>query len=90
MPNIYNVITDIESTVLPDARLSYEVQHRGGDRWIVYVRIPHGAKSAKLEFLIDENPNDPEDVDVAGSVLRHGSINRQTIRIIMNAITERL
>ena len=90
MSNMYNVISDIEATVLPDARLSYEVEHRGDDRWIIYVRIPHGAKSAKLEFLIDQNPNNPEDVDVAGSVLRHGSIKRQTIATLMNAITERL
>jgi len=87
MPNIYNVITDIESIVLPDARLSYEVQHRGEDRWIVYVRIPHGLRSAKLEFLINETL---EGNDVAGSVLRHGSINRRTIATVMNAITERL
>ena len=90
MPNIYNVISDLERYVLPDARLLYQVQHRGDDRWIVYVRIPYAAKSAKLEFLIDQNPNNPEDVDVAGSVLRHGSINRQTIATIMDAIIERL
>jgi hypothetical protein len=90
MPNIHNVISDIKQYVLPDARLSYEVQHRGEDRWIIYVRIPHGAKSAKLEFLIDQNPNNPEDVDVAGSVLRHGSIHRRTIATIMDSIVERL
>ena len=87
MSNMYNVISDIEATVLPDARLSYEVKYRGYDRWIVYVSIPNGAKSAKLEFLIDEGY---DGIDVAGSVLRHGSIHRKTIALVMDSITERL
>ena len=87
MPNLYNVISDIESTIVPDAKLSYEVQHRGEDRWIVYVRIPNGRRSAKLEFLINETL---EGTDVAGSVLHYGSIRRNLVRLIMDTITERL
>ena len=87
MPNIYNIISDIESTILSDARLSYDVQHRGEDRWVVYLRIPNGKRSAKLEFLINETH---DGTDVAGSVLRRGSIKRRIITTVMNSITERL
>jgi hypothetical protein len=87
MPNIYNVISDIESAILPDARLSYDVQHRGEDRWVLYLRIPNGKRSAKLEFLINETEDGP---DVAGSVLRRGSIKRRIISTVMDSIIERL
>jgi hypothetical protein len=90
MANIHNVISDVEQYVLPDVGLKYKVEHRGGDRWIVYVSRGLESKLAKLEFLIDQNPNNPEDTDVAGSVLRHGCISRKMMTTIMDSIVERL
>ena len=90
MANIYNIISDIEQTVFPDAKLKYVVQYRGQQIWVVYVLIPNGVQNAKLEFLIDVNPNNPSDTDVAGSILRYGSVPRYMIETIADAITERL
>jgi hypothetical protein len=90
MANIYNIVSDIERRIFPSSGLVYEVQDRGCNRWIIYVRIPNGLRTAKLEFIIDVNPNDPEDVDVAASILRYGSIPRLVVHTIMDSIMERL
>ena len=90
MANIYNIISDIEQTLFPDAKLKYIVQYRGQQIWVVYVLLPNGLQNAKLEFLIDQNPLNPADTDVAGSILRYGSIPRYMIETIADAITERL
>lgn len=90
MANIYNIISDIEQTVFPDAKLKYIVQYRGQQIWVVYVLLPNGVQNAKLEFLIDQNPLNPSDTDVAGSILRYGSVPRYMIETIADAITERL
>ena len=90
MANIYNIISDIEQTLFPDAKLKYIVQYRGQQIWVVYVLLPNGLQNAKLEFLIDQNPLNPSDTDVAGSILRYGSVPRYMIETIADAITERL
>ena len=84
-----NIINEIEQTVFPDAGLKYKVKYRGQQLWIVYVLIPNGKQNAKLEFLVDENPDDPDDTDVAGSVLRYGSVPKQMVHTIADAIIER-
>lgn len=84
MPNLHNIISDIESRVYRDHDLQYEVHNRGNGRWVVYVSIPNGQRRAKLEFIMYA-----ED-DVAGSVIRYGSIPRRVVATIMDSILERL
>jgi hypothetical protein len=88
MANIYNVVSEVEQTVFPDTGLKYRVQYRGEQIWIVYVDIPNGIQNAKLEFLIDVNPNNPADTDVAGSILRYGSVPKYMIHAIADKIIE--
>ena len=88
--NLYNVIDDIKQTMFPNGEVRFEVQRRNPRRWIVYLTIPHGEGRAKIEFLVDQDPQDPEDVEVLGSVLRHGPISRGTMTRIMDAIVERM
>lgn len=90
MTNIYNIISDIEQTLFPDAKLKYIVQYRGQQIWVVYIEIPDGVQNAKLEFLIDVNPNDPSDTDVAGSIMRYGSVPTYMVERIADTITDRL
>lgn len=91
MPNLHNVIDDIKETMFPRGRAHFEVLHRPTqeepNRWIVYVQIPNGEHRAKLEFLIDQ---EGDDVEVLGSVLRHGSVARRTVALIMDAVLERM
>ena len=94
MPSLHNVIDDIKSSMYPNGEVTFEVLHRPtqeeANRWVVYLSIPNGHRRAKIEFLIDEDPDDPEDADVLGSVLRHGSVSRRTVSLIMDAILERM
>lgn len=94
MPNLHNVIDDIKHAMYPNGEVTFQVVHRPTqeeqNRWIVYVGIPNGQRRAKLEFLVDEAPNNPADADVLGSVLRHGSVSRRTVSLIMDAIVERM
>ena len=94
MPSIINVIDDIKQSMYSNGEVNFEVLYRPTDeepnRWVVYVAIPNGQHRAKLEFLIDEDPNNPEDAEVLGSVLRHGSVSRRTVSLIMDAILERM
>jgi hypothetical protein len=88
--NLRNVVSDLPHQILTSIGLTYEVQERSYSRWIVYVRVPNGTRSAKLEFIIDNDPNYPDDPDIAGSVLRRGSLPRGMIELIMDSILERL
>jgi hypothetical protein len=88
--NLRNIVSDLPQQILTSVGLTYEVDQRGYDRWIVYVRLPNGTRSAKLEFLIDDDEDHPGDPDIAGSVLRRGSIPRSMIELIMDSILERL
>ena len=90
MSNIYNVISEVEQTVFPDTGLKYRVRYRGEQIWVVYVTMPNGVQNAKLEFIIDKNPTDPDDTDVAGSILRYGSVPKYMIHMIADSIVERL
>jgi len=90
MANMYNIVSDIEQTLFLDTGLKYRVQYRGQQIWIVYVEIPNGLQNAKLEFLVDRNPNNPVDTDVAGSILRYGSVPQHMIHAIADRIIERL
>jgi hypothetical protein len=78
----------------PNGDVTFQVLYRPTpeeqNRWIVYIAIPNGEHRAKIEFLIDEDPHNPEDSDVLGSVLRHGSVSRRTVSLIMDAILERM
>ena len=90
MPNIYNVVTDVQQTVLVNNELTYKVQHRGNGRYIVYLGHGGDQRIAKLEFIIYEDPNTPDETDVSGSILRYGTLNRNVVSVIMSAIMERL
>jgi hypothetical protein len=90
MSNLHNIVSDLPTQILTTMGLTYEVQQRGYQRWIVYVRLPNGHRSAKLEFIIDNDLHYPNDPDIAGSVLRRGSIPRHMIELIMDSIIERL
>jgi hypothetical protein len=90
MSNLHNIVSDLQTQILTTMGLTYEVQQRSYERWIVYVRLPNGHRSAKLEFMINNDPNYPNDPDIAGSVLRRGSIPRSMIELIMDSIIERL
>ena len=90
MSNLHNIVSDLSTQILIGVGLMYEVQQRSYERWIVYVRLPNGRRSAKLEFMIDYDENYPNDPDIAGSVLRRGSIPRHMIELIMDSIIERL
>ena len=88
--NLRNIVSDLPQQILTSVGLTYEVEQRDHTRWIVYVRIPNGNRSAKLEFLVDDDEDHPGDPDIAGSVLRRGSIPRSMIELIMDSILERL
>ena len=92
MPNnLRNIVSDLPHQILTSVGLIYEVQQRSPTRWLVYVRLPNGNRSAKLEFIVDEDEDyHPDDPDIAGSVLRRGSIPRSMIELIMDSILERL
>jgi hypothetical protein len=90
MANLHNIVSDLSTQILIGVGVMYDVQQRNEERWIVYVRLPNGRRSAKLEFMIDNDPNYPGDPDIAGSVLRRGSIPRHMIDLIMDSIIERL
>jgi len=90
MSNLHNIVSDLPNQILTTMGLTYEVQQRSYERWIVYVRLPNGHRSAKIEFMIDNDPNFPNDPDIAGSVLRRGCIPRHMIELIMDSIIERL
>jgi len=90
MSNMYNIVSDIEQTMFLDTGLKYRVQYRGENIWIVYVEMPNGLQNAKLEFLVDRHPNNPHDTDVAGSILRYGSVPQHMIHVIADKIIERL
>ena len=89
--HLRNIVSDLPQQILTSVGLIYEVQQRSHTRWIVYVRLPNGNRSAKLEFIVDEDEdNHPGDPDIAGSVLRRGSIPRPMIELIMDSILARL
>jgi len=90
MPNIYNVVTDVQQTVLVSNELTYKVQHRGNGRYIVYLGHGGDQRIAKLELIIDEDPNNPEETDVSGFIIRYGRLSQNVVNTIMDAITERL
>lgn len=94
MPNLYNVVDDIKNAMYPNGEVTFEVLHRPTheepNRWVVYMAIPNGHRRAKVEFLIDEDLDDTEDAEVLGCVLRHGSVSRRTVSLIMDAILERM
>ena len=94
MPNLYNVIDDIKQSMFPNGGITFEIKYRPTNeepnRWIVYIDIANGQTRAKVEFLIDEDPDDVDNTDVLGSVLRHGSVSRQVVSRIMDAIIERM
>ena len=90
MSTLHNIVRDLPNQILIGVGLMYEVQQRSYERWIVYVRLPNGRRSAKIEFMIDYDPNYPNDPDIAASVLRRGSIPRRMIELIMDSIIERL
>ena len=90
MPNLREIVSELPRQILTGVGLQYEVQQRNEERWIVYVHIPNGHRSAKLEFMIDDDPNFPNDPDIAGSVLRRGCIPRHMNELIMDSILERL
>lgn len=87
---MYNILSDIQQTMFPAAKLKYEVRYQEPQLWTVYILIPNGMQTAKLEFLVDQNPNNPDDTDVAGSILRYGSVPSYMVERIADRITDRL
>ena len=90
MPNIYNVVTDVQQNVLVSNELTYKVKYRGNGRYIVYVDHCDAEQNAKLEVIIYEDPNTPDETDVTGSILRYGTLYRNVVSTVMSAIMERL
>jgi hypothetical protein len=90
MPNIYNVVTDVNQTVLVNNELIYKVEYRRNGRYVVYLGHRDAQQTAKLEFIIYEDPNTPDETDVTGSILRYGTLNRNVVSTVMSAIMERL
>jgi hypothetical protein len=90
MPNIYNVVTDVHQTVLTNYNLTYDLRHRGNGRYVLYLTNHNSIAKAKLEFIISCDPNTPDETDVTGSVIRFGSLGRNVVSVIMDAIMERL
>lgn len=90
MANLHNVVSDVEDMFFPDAGLKYKVKYRGNNIWIVYISIPDGVQNAKLELIIHEDPDDPEFTEVAGSLLRYGSLDRHMVGVIIDEIIGRL
>jgi hypothetical protein len=91
MPCLENVISDVQSQMFPNRQFTFEVNRIENEphRWIVYIRS-YRNEHAILEFLIDEDPNDPDDTDVAASVLQYGNIPRRIVGLVMDSIIERL
>lgn len=90
MPNLHNVIDDIKEEMFPNGEIKFTVEQRDYRRWVVYVYIRYSRRSAKLEFIINQDVNNPDDTEVFGSVLRNGSVSNRTITLIMDSIIERL
>lgn len=90
MPNLHNVIADVREMMFPANNVNFIIHQRSNRRWVVYVNILHAQPSGKMEFIINENPNNPEDTEVLGSVLRHGCVRRRTMSLIMDSIIERM
>jgi hypothetical protein len=94
MPSIENVVDDVKELLYPNNEVMFNLFHRPSaehpNRWILYLSIPNGEHRAKIEFIVDCDENEPQDVDVLGSVLRHGSVSRRTVSKIMDAIIERM
>ena len=88
MANLNNIIDDIKTEMFPNGNIEFIVQRRNNERWIVYVKIPYGQDTAKLEIMVEDTDNQ-EEIDVSGSVLRYGSVSRRTIGLIMDSILER-
>ena len=87
MPSLANVIDDVKSIVFPQGCVNVHLHARNNDRWVVYVELPYGHQTAKLEFIIEDTNGDP---DVAASVIRYGSLSRRAIARFMDAVLERL
>lgn len=94
MPSIENVVDDVKQLLYPNDEVMFHLFHRPSaefqNRWILYLTIPNGEHRAKIEFIVDYDENHPDDIDVLGSVLRHGSVSRRTVSKIMDAIIERM
>ena len=90
MPNIYNVVTDVHQSVLTNYDLKFDLRHRGNGRYVIYLSNSDTEVNSKLEFIITCDPNTPDETDVAGSVIRYGTLGRNVVSIIMDAIMERL
>lgn len=91
MPSLYNVVDDIKRSMFPQGDVTFQVLNRPTEeepnRWVVYIGIRNGRRRAKVEILIDDHPEDP---DVLCCVLRHGSVSRRTLSLIMDSILERM
>ena len=86
MPNLYNVIDDVHEQMFNNSpSIKFDIVRHGRERWIVYIRLPYAEQSAKLEFLISGENDD----EVAGSVLRNGSVSNRVIARIMDSVIER-
>lgn len=90
MPNLHNVLADVESQMFPNREYRLEIDYYSEEthRWIVWLHRRN--KTARLEFIIHEDPINPEDTDVVGSVLEYDGISRQIVGLVMDSIMERL
>lgn len=87
MVNMYNVLDSIKQQVFPDGNVKLSISRRNNERWIVYVEIPYGHETAKLEFIVEDVEDDP---DIAASVIRYGSLSRSRIAMFMDGVLEQL
>lgn len=89
MPSLINVVDDVRNQLSPNGELTFEVHHDQGNLWIVYITHNQNPNRAKVEFLIENQPN-PEDTGVVGSVLEYGCISRRAMARIMDLIVDSL
>lgn len=88
MPDLYNVIFDIEYGHYTRSELiNYEVRFRGGDRWDLYVKTLDSTRRGKIEFIIR---CDGEKNDVTGRIVRNGDIGLDEMKLLKIRIMERL
>ena len=87
MPNIHNVVDDVQYLLFPNREVRLHLRSRDEGRYILYLQIPYAAETGKIEFIIEGDPDDP---NINGAVLRNGSVSERTVTRIMNSIMERL
>ena len=87
--DMYEIMDDVRNNVLSNVHLIYKIRDLGENIWSISIRMPNGARRARIEIIIDEYAN-PEDRGARGAVFTYGSVPRDYVNTIMDAIMERI